>query len=247
MHDAHCHIDLYPNFRKQLADIAAGKLATIAVTNTPSVFEMCERICAGNSFVHPAIGLHPELVGERERELPLLLQLIHRVRFIGEIGLDFTTRDPVARAAQIRVFTAIIAAARAAGGKTLTIHSRRAAAEVVEIVGPGFPGAIILHWFSGSANVLRRAVGYGYYFSVNPAMTRSSTGQSIIRSVPTDRLLMESDGPFVTIDNAPAKPADVRLVVEHVAALWNLSLVETERRLDRNFAIATSRSTKREQ
>jgi TatD DNase family protein len=166
--------------------------------------------------------------------------LIQRVRFIGEIGLDFTTRDPVARAAQIRVFTTIIAAARAAGRKTLTIHSRRAAAEVVEIVGPGFPGVIILHWFSGSANVLSRAVGYGYYFSVNPAMTRSSTGQSIIRSVPPDRLLMESDGPFVTIDNAPAKPVDVRLVVAHVAALWNLSLVETERRLDKNFARATA-------
>jgi len=236
MHDAHCHIDLYPDYRRELAAIAARRITTIAVTNTPSVFEMCERICGGNAFVHAALGLHPELAVEREHELPLLLRLIHRVRFIGEIGLDFTSRDPAVRATQVRIFTAVLAAARAVGGRVLSVHSRRAAAETVAIVGPRFPGAVILHWFSGSASVLGRAVRDGYYFSVNPAMIRSASGQAVIRAVPRERLLLESDGPFVMVDDSPARPSDLRLVVTHVATLWNVDPAEAEQCLDANFA-----------
>lgn len=238
MHDAHCHIDLYPDYRRELNAIAAAEVATLAVTNTPSVFAMCERICAGNPFVHPAVGLHPELAVERERELPLLLQLMDRVRFIGEIGLDFTSRDPAVRATQVRVFAAILAAARAVGGKVLSIHSRRAAGEVVEMVGPRFPGAVILHWFSGSEKVLARAIDCGYYFSVNPAMTTSLRGKAVIDAVPRSRLLLESDGPFVTVGNAPARPTDVRVSVRHISGAWQMSVAEAERELDSNFAVA---------
>jgi|SRR5581483_2840700 len=235
MHDAHCHIDLYQNFRDQLASIAASQIRTIAVTNAPSVFEMCERICAGNMFVHPAVGLHPELAVERESELPILLRLMQRVRFIGEIGLDFTKHDAGSRATQIKVFTAILAAARTATAKVLSIHSRRAASEVVGFVGPNFPGTVILHWFSGHAKELRRAIEFGYYFSVNPAMTSSVSGRAIIASVPRDYLLLESDGPFVRVDAAPAGARDVTRVIDYVAAMWKMAPADVEQQLDGNL------------
>lgn len=240
MHDAHCHIDLYPDFGRELAAIADARIVTVAVTNTPSVFEMCERICAGNAYVHPALGLHPELAVDRERELPLLLRFMHRVRFIGEVGLDFTTRDRTARVTQVRVFAAILAAARTAGGKVLSVHSRRAAGEVIDLVGPQFPGSVILHWFSGSAKDLRRGIAHGYYFSVNPAMTLSAAGRMTIDEVPRDKLLLESDGPFLKIDAAPARAADVRHVVAYIATLWKLPVSDTERLLDANFARAAT-------
>ena len=236
MHDAHCHIDLYPEFARQLATIAERRIATIAVTNTPSVFEMCERICAGNAYVHPALGLHPELVLERERELPILLRLMQRVRFIGEVGLDFTTQDRTARASQVRVFTAILASARTATGKVLSVHSRRASSQVIDLIGPQFPGSVILHWFSGPAKDLRRAISNGYYFSANHAMTLSATGRATIETVPRDKLLLESDGPFVRIDDTPSGPGDVQRVVRHIAGVWNAPASEVERQLDANFA-----------
>jgi TatD DNase family protein len=240
MHDAHCHIDLYRDFQGVLAAIDKARVKTIAVTNTPSVFEMCERICAGNRFVYPALGLHPELAHQRERELPLMLGLLERVKFVGEVGLDFTTRDVTIRSVQVRVFEAVLAAARADGRKVLSIHSRQAAAEVVDLVGAQFPGTVILHWFSGSERTLIRAIENGYYFSVNVAMTNSARGRSVIPTVPRDRILTESDGPFVTVRDAPTYPTDVGLVVNYLAKVWLLPAGEVEHHLDTNFTTALS-------
>jgi TatD DNase family protein len=157
MHDAHCHIDLYRSFREELAAIVEARLKTIAVTNAPSVFDAMVRLAAGTPFVYPAVGLHPELVSEREHELPLLLDRLGHVRFVGEIGLDFV-RAEADRVRQVRVLEQILAACAAVPGKILSLHSRNASAEVVRLVGAEFPGTAILHWFSGPTASTSRSI-----------------------------------------------------------------------------------------
>jgi TatD DNase family protein len=234
MHDAHCHIDLYRSYREELAAIAQARVRTIAVTNTPSVFDAMERLAAGNSFVYPAVGLHPELVPERAHELPLLLERLERVRFVGEIGLDFASAT-ADRKAQTRILERILAECATRPGRILSLHSRNAAAEVVRLVGPGFPGVAILHWFSGPLKVLEKAVAHGFYFSINPAMTRSDRGRAILAALPRNRLLTESDGPFVDMEGAPARPTDVKLVTSYLASHWGISPSEAEAVVDANF------------
>ncbi len=80
--------------------------------------------------------------------------------------------------------------------KILTIHSRRAAADIISMVGNSFQGTAILHWFTGAAKEVERAAAYGMYFSVNPAMVLSEKGRSLISAMPVDRVLTESDGPI---------------------------------------------------
>jgi TatD DNase family protein len=242
MHDAHCHIDLYPSYRAELAAIAEGGVKTMAVTNAPSVFDAMVRLASGNPSVFPAIGMHPELVRDRSQELPLLLERLDGVRFVGEVGLDFAG-SAGDRIEQVHVLERIVAACTSRPGKILSLHSRRAEKEVVQLVGANFPGTAILHWYSGSLKVLDQALASGFYFSVNTAMISSERGRAIIAALPPGRVLTESDGPFIKIDGAPARPADVRRVVAYLASHWRTTMPEAEAIVDRNFeGILTARN-----
>jgi len=82
-----------------------------------------------------------------------MFEMLGETRYIGEVGLDFTTKDQRERALQSKVFGSILEHCASFKDKVLTIHSRRAAAEVVNLVGEKYPGTTILHWFSGSLKV----------------------------------------------------------------------------------------------
>lgn len=233
--DTHCHLDLYPDYQAVIAESDRLEIEVIAVTNTPSVFRQCVALTRGWSRIHPAVGLHPQLAAQRHGELSLLGDLLAETRFVGEIGLDFVTQDAADRQIQRRVFTTILEQCAPYGDKVLTIHSRRAAAEVVEMIGPSYPGTIILHWFSGSPRVLRAAIRLGHYFSVNPAMLTSQAGRRLISAMPHDRILSETDGPFVTVGGRAARPAQVHDVVAGLATLWDIEPSDVAARLDENY------------
>jgi len=239
--DAHCHLDLYRDFGDVLASIEAERIATIAVTNAPSVYRKCVELTADNRFVRVAAGLHPQLVAERAHELPLLLELIKETTYIGEVGLDFTAADAANRVVQRRVFEQILAACAVAGDRVLSVHSRRAAADVVEMIGDRFRGNVILHWFSGPVGILTKAVAAGLFFSVNPAMVVSEQGRKLIGKLPRERILTESDGPFVEVSGRPAEPADVRLVVRYLATEWSLDEGAVRKQITANFQGLRSR------
>jgi TatD DNase family protein len=74
-----------------------------------------------------------------------------------------------------------------------------------------------------------------HYFSVNPAMIRSAKGRQIIEKIPPDRVLTETDGPYVQTNGRPAKPSDVNLVLDHFASIWKISFEEVEKKVWVNF------------
>jgi TatD DNase family protein len=237
--DMHCHVDLFPDPVALVKEIERHRIYTIAVTNTPSVFSRLREIVGGAQFVRTALGLHPELAVERHRELALFETLLPHTRYVGEVGLDYQTSVEADRSTQRRVLTAIIDYCDAAGGKIVTVHSRRAADDVVDAFGERFRGKYILHWYSGGVRTLRRAVGNGAYISVNPAMVRSERGRTLIAEVPRDRVLTETDGPFVMIGMSaaaiPATPFDVHHAVAGLAALWAIDVEEARDAIYRNF------------
>lgn len=221
--DAHCHLDLFPDPRALARSIEARRIHTIAVTNAPSVFEHTRRLAEGYVFVHPALGLHPELVPTHGHELPRMTALISEVRFVGEIGLDYTTSDEGARARQRRVFGEILDKCTVTGDKVITVHSRRAAGDVIAAVGRGYSGKVILHWFSGTKGELERAVSYGLFFSVNPSMLATAKGRDLVSRMPQDRVLLESDGPFVRERGRMASPLSLAATVSGLATHWRVT------------------------
>ncbi len=240
--DTHCHVDLYSDYEAVLAESEHAGIYTIAMTNTPSVFRRCADMTRGTRFVRAALGLHPELAAARERELLLLDELLPATRYIGEIGLDYVTEDTEDRAAQRRVFNAILSRCAISGDKVLSIHSRRAAADVTAMIGTSYPGTVILHWFSGPGAVLDRAVMQGCYFSVNPAMLNSVAGRRILSAIPSERILTETDGPFVLVRGHPARPTDIAQVIAQIARHWEIDIATVARRIEDNFRRALARA-----
>lgn len=237
--DMHCHVDLFPDPLALIKQIERHRVYTVAVTNTPSVFSRLCELVGSAQFVRAALGLHPELAAERHRELALFESLLSRTRYVGEVGLDYQTSVEADRSTQRRVLTAIIEQCDAVGGKIVTVHSRRAADDVVDAFGERFRGTYVLHWYSGGVRALRRAVQRGAYISVNPAMVRSERGRTLISEVPRDRVLTETDGPFVMMGPSaaalPATPLDVSHAVAGIAALWAVDIEEARATVYRNF------------
>ncbi len=234
--DTHCHVDLFSDPAGVVRETEKHQVYTIAVTNTPSVFSHLCGIIGNSRFVRPALGLHPELAPQRHRELSLFTELLPQTRYIGEVGLDYQTTAESERVVQRRVLTTIVEQCDAVGGKIVTAHSRRAAEDVVSAFGEGFRGAYILHWYSGAVRTLKRAVANGAYFSVNPAMMRSDRGRTLVSQVPRERVLTETDGPFVSVDDAPALPYQVHLVVDELARLWGVSPDEARSTVRQNLS-----------
>jgi TatD DNase family protein len=98
--------------------------------------------------------------------------------------------------------------------------------DLIEQYLPAHRGVIVLHWFTGSKAEARRAVQLGCYFSVNAAMLRNDRARALVASLPLNRLLTETDGPFTEIAGNPAKPSDVAQAVNALASLHRKSTAE---------------------
>jgi len=220
--DMHCHVDLFPDPRKLVQAIERNRVHTIAVTNAPSVFQHTEQLAKGCTYMHAAVGLHPELVASHGHEVELMWPLLARTQFVGEIGLDYSTNDKGLRARQRTVFERILERCAESRNKIITVHSRRAAADAVSTIGEQFPGRVILHWFTGSVRELERASRADLFFSVNHAMLNSHKGRTLIAAMPRNRVLIESDGPFVQIDGSPASPRSGPTTLRALAELWGI-------------------------
>lgn len=232
--DAHCHIDLYPHPERIITLAEEQHIYTIAVTNAPSVFPHTANLTTGCKYVRPALGLHPELVHSHSHEIEQFRALLPQTRYVGEVGLDYTTNDDAIRLAQRQVLEAIAAGVNESGDKVMTLHSRRSASDVMSVLS-GVKAQMILHWFSGTNKELDRAINSGYHFSVNGAMTRSARGRALILRMPRDRVLTETDGPFVKDGNLPATPASIRATLADLAELWGEPLHEVQLRTIENL------------
>lgn len=237
--DAHCHIDLYPRPNDIISAIEKAEVHTIAVTNAPFVFNNTLQLSKDSQYVHPALGMHPELVQSHGNQLEQMISLLDQTRFIGEVGLDFMTQDRELRRHQSDIFNRVLKECASFRDKVITVHSRRAARDVIAAVGPEYPGTVILHWFSGSLSELRKAISYGLWFSVNSAMTQSSNGLAVIAELPRDRVLTETDGPFIKPNGIPQEPPDVASVLLTLADTWGVDEAEAKRVVFENFRTAT--------
>jgi TatD DNase family protein len=217
--DAHCHLDHYPDPRAVARACEESQTYTIAVTNVPSAFAGIEHIASGQAFVRPAAGLHPELVRRFPNSVDHLLTIIKRAKYVGEVGLDYSKATIEERQLQRRVLERVLDQCEQLGGRVITLHSRRADNDVVDLVSSATRSTMILHWFSGSIKTVTRAVAARCFFSVNPAMISSVNGRNIIAAIPDDRLLTETDGPFVKHAGRAVHPFEVAEFLPTIARL----------------------------
>ncbi|MEO2218736.1 Qat anti-phage system TatD family nuclease QatD [Chromobacterium vaccinii] len=232
MIDFHCHLDLYPDPHAVVKECVNRGLYVLSVTTTPSAWAGTAGLAPEATRIRTALGLHPQLAHERKRELPLFEQFIEKTRYVGEIGLDGAPEFKRHWDDQMLVFTRALDICQSVGGRVLSLHSRRAAAAVLdEIEIRPSVGTPILHWFSGNRSELDRAISLGCWFSVGPGMLRGQKGRELVSRMPRDRVLTESDGPFAQVDGRSIWPWEAGNAMAELDRIWNQSPSEVERQL----------------
>jgi len=107
--------------------------------------------------------------------------------------------------------------------------------DLIEQEVPPDRAKFVFHWFSGSHVEAKRAVSLGCYFSVNGQMLQSDRGQALVSSLPEERLLTETDGPFTSQGSNPARPRDVGQVLKLLGTTRGLSSDESAAVVIRNL------------
>jgi TatD DNase family protein len=186
--------------------------------------------------IRTALGLHPQIAHQRVSELPLFEALLPETRYVGEVGLDGTPEFRPYWREQVQVFDRILQLSQRAGGRIMTIHSRRAASEVLDAVARHSDAGIsILHWFSGSKAELERAVAMGCWFSVGPAMIASKRGRELVAAMPRNRVLTETDGPFGEVKRSSLEPGEVAVALDCLASLWGVARADADEQVVETF------------
>lgn len=232
MIDFHCHLDLYPDALALLPQVDARNVFTLVVTTSPRAFLATSRVFAGHPQIHVGLGLHPEVAVSKKGEIEQLVALVSRASIIGEIGLDGSPRFRETLPTQRRIFSSVVAECEAQGGRVMSIHSRGAESEVLDVL-ERHPraGTAVLHWFSGTQRELMRAVELGAWFSVGPAMLRGFKGRELAARMPSGRVLPETDGPFAQDSGRPLMPWEAWSVCPTLAAAWRLTVDEVQKEM----------------
>ncbi|HEX4407401.1 MAG TPA: Qat anti-phage system TatD family nuclease QatD [Xanthobacteraceae bacterium] len=243
MIDFHCHIDLYPDPHEVAQRCADQGIYVLSVTTTPSAWKQSSALVGDAPRIRVALGLHPELARERKGELDLFDTFLPSCRYVGEIGLDGSPELKEIWSDQVQVFEHVLAACEGAGGRIMTIHSRRAADEVLDRLKVfKRAGQAVLHWYSGGSRSLDKAVDFGCWFSVGPGMIRGEKGRALIERMPKDRVLTETDGPFSNIKGKSAYPWDVDMVIVGLSEVWRMGADEVAVILNGNLRRLVSNS-----
>ncbi len=227
MIDVHCHFDMAKNPERYISDNERRKIITIGMTNLPSHFQMGAKHVKRYQYIRLALGMHPLRAKEHAKEYSKFKQYVDYTSYIGEVGLDFSREGFATKQIQIKSFEFVLDCIRTKN-KILSLHSRRAEKETLEMLIGKEIENVIFHWYSGSLNVLRNIVNSGFFFSINSAMIQSDNGKKIIAEIPQELILTETDFPYVDGSN-------IFNVHSYLSELWGISNVDVENLIDSNL------------
>lgn len=259
--DTHCHLtsSLFHNdMEAVLSRARAAKIKTIvcvseSLQDAHGVIDLCQK---HPDILCPALGLHPEHVStltqsDLENELSSITSLIEtrNVAVIGEVGLDFTPRvvatattDDHAKRLQRHAFARFINLS-AEKHLPMTVHSRgaghHALTQIIETAREK-PLVAVMHAFDGrpvhAENGLKE-MQEGLYFSIPPSIVRSKGKVKLVKRLPLERILLESDAPALPAEiGARNEPSEIRRAMEMIAAIKGVECSAVRSTLYRNTA-----------
>ena len=244
--DSHCHL-AFPELARDTEGVlarmaAAGVGSALSVCTRLDEFDLVHSLAMRDARIYASVGVHPDTTGAEEPAVERLVELAARPRVIaiGETGLDYY-RLPEPLDWQRQRFRVHIRAAREAG-KPLIIHTRAASADTLRIMREERADLVggVMHCFTESLEVARAAIDLGFYVSFSGIVTFKNARdlQEVARALPLDRLLIETDAPYlapVPHRGRTNEPAFVPHVAQKLAELRSQPLDLIEAATEENF------------
>ena len=236
--DAHAHLDKYgAGLDAALEEIARRRIFTWAVSMDVPSYRTSLEIGARSDWVLPTFGIHPKRAPEYAGRLRELGPWIERSPAIGEIGLDFHwVKDPSEYPAQKKVLEYFLAAAREQN-KLVNLHTKGAEKEMLLLLERYDVRRAVVHWYSGPLDILRALVDYGAYFTFGVELQTSAEIRRILRIVPPERTLTETDNPggLQWLSGTVGMPEALLQVVGAIAAVRETSPESAAQTIEANF------------
>jgi len=235
--DSHCHL-AFPELAGDIDSVlarmsAAGVERALSVCTRLDEFEQVHALALRDERVLASVGVHPDTTSGEEPTEERLVGLAGwpRVVAIGETGLDYyRLREPLDW--QRQRFRVHIRAARASG-KPLIVHTRAAAQDTLKIMREerAAQAGGVMHCFTESLDVARAAIDMGFYVSFSGIVTFKNAEQlqAVARALPLDRLLIETDAPYLAPVPFRGRTNEPSLVPHVAAKLAELHAVSIER------------------
>lgn len=240
MIDSHCHLT-DPRLGAQLAGVLdrardAGIDGMITVGTDPEDGRAALAVCREHSWVRCSVGVHPNYCGRVELDALTAIRELQAdplVLAVGETGLDYHY-DFADRARQRRFFESQLALALELD-KPVVIHCREATDDALSILR-GFPATrAVFHCFTGSVEEAERILSAGFFIGLTGAATfrKSESLREVARTMPRDRLLLETDAPYLAPEPMRKiktnEPALLVHVADVVARQWQCDRAELDR------------------
>jgi TatD DNase family protein len=241
--DSHCHLDFEDFAAERDAIISRARLAGVETMLTISTrldeFDGVRAIAEAHDEIWCSVGAHPHEAKDHRALVPRQLVALAdhpKVVGIGESGLDFHY-DLSPRDIQEGVFRAHIAASRETG-LPLIVHAREADGEVARILDEERPPPGVMHCFSSGRALAEAALALGFYISISGIVTfRNAEGlRAIVRDLPLDRLLVETDAPYLAPVPHRGKRNEPAFVAATAAAVAELKGIELQHLAERTTA-----------
>jgi TatD DNase family protein len=244
--DSHCHLDFpdlaqrMPEVLQRMQDNQVDLAVCIGVNleDFPQVIALAEQ----HAQLYATVGVHPEYTDVEEPDEDRLLALAAhpKVIAIGETGLDYYWQKDKPEWQRERFRTHIRAARRC--GKPLVVHTRDSAVDTLRVLKEEGADAVggVMHCFTEDWEIARLALDLGFYLSFSGIVTfkNATIVKEVAQKCPLDRLLVETDSPYLAptpYRGKPNEPAYVRYVAEEIARLRTLTIDAVHEATTDNF------------
>lgn len=238
--DAHNHLDFFKDkerLEKALDIIKGDNIVTLGCSMDIQSYNFTKKLSKDNRNIIPCFGIHPWEAHNNYKNLDLFDEYIKECKIIGEIGLDyFWIKEKEKYPHMKSVFEYFLKKARNYN-KITNIHTKGAEEEILNYIKKYGLKTPIIHWYSGDLETLKKLIDYGCYFTVSVDIGYSKLTQEIVKLLPSNRILTETDGPtsLEWVNGKYGYPDEVKNIVNKISIIKKCNYDEIKNKIFKNL------------
>lgn len=239
--DAHTHLaDYNKNLSDALELIRKKKIYSLACSMNKKDYLWLKNLAEKESYIIPCYGIHPWEVSPQLKELENkkeMITLIQEAAIIGEIGLDFYwAENKSSYPLQIEVLEFFFHYAKKYD-KIVNLHTKGAEKEILALLKEYELKTPIIHWYSGPLDLVDEFIRLDCYWTISVDLSESSLSQELVKKVPLEKILTETDGPKALewVNGQYAYPDYVESSIKKIAQIKNIDEESCQQQINQNF------------
>ena len=236
--DAHNHLELYKDDIKEALDrINKYNILTLACSMDEQTYVYVKNIAKSNPLITPCFGIHPWEAHNHYEDLETYEPYIKETPIIGEIGLDYYwVKEKEHYCYQQKVLEYFLQKAQLYD-KITNLHTKGAEKEILLLIKKYRLKSPIIHWYSGPLDILKRLLDYGCYFTIGVDIGYSKLTDEIVKLLPINRILTETDGPTALewVNGEYSYPDYIKTIVEKISTIKKINVEQVKQMVYGNY------------